>query len=143
MDEKVNNFRKDYFSNECIDIYHFFTKEQLQVLNKLNLKIEDKKYSLYDFDVLEMEIMKYYKDREKLKEKAITDKEYEKIIEIFDKIKEEKNVEYDTELTAEDLQEVVKIYKKEYLKHAGCELGQTPSSFCIYYNYCLNIQLSY
>ena len=92
MEEKVNNFRKNYFSNDCIDIYHFFKKDQLQVLNKLNLKIEDKKYSLYDFDLLEMEIMKYYKDREKLKEKAITDKEYEIIIEIFDKIKEEYKV---------------------------------------------------
>ena len=33
---------------------------------------------------------------------------------LFDKIKEEKHVEYDTELTAEDLQEVIGIYKEEY-----------------------------
>lgn len=33
---------------------------------------------------------------------------------LFDKIKEEKKVEYDTELSAEDLMEVVEIYKKEY-----------------------------
>ena len=36
---------------------------------------------------------------------------------LFDKIKEEKNVTYDTELTAEDLQEVVAIYKEEYKKY--------------------------
>ncbi len=45
---------------------------------------------------------------------------------LFDKIKEEKKVEYDTELTAEDLQEVVDIYKKEYKKHAGVEFPQDP-----------------
>ena len=45
---------------------------------------------------------------------------------LFDKIKEEKGVEYDTELTAEDLKEVVEIYKKEYVKHAGCEFPQDP-----------------
>lgn len=45
---------------------------------------------------------------------------------LFDKIKEEKNVTYDTELTAEDLMEVVEIYKGEYLKHAGCEFPQDP-----------------
>ena len=43
---------------------------------------------------------------------------------LFDKIKEEKGVEFDTELTAEDLKEVVEIYKNEYQKHAGCEFPQ-------------------
>ena len=38
---------------------------------------------------------------------------------LFDKIKEEKGIENDTELTAEDLKEVVGIYKEEYKKHAG------------------------
>ena len=45
---------------------------------------------------------------------------------LFDKIKEEKHVEYDTELTAEDLMEVVEIYKGEYKKHAGVEFPQDP-----------------
>lgn len=45
---------------------------------------------------------------------------------LFDKIKEEKHVEFDTELTAEDLMEVVDIYKREYKKHAGCEFPQDP-----------------
>lgn len=45
---------------------------------------------------------------------------------LFDKIKEEKQVEFDTELTAEDLMEVVGIYKEEYKKHAGVEFPQEP-----------------
>jgi len=45
---------------------------------------------------------------------------------LFDKIKEEKNVEFDTELTAEDLMEVVEIYKGEYKKHAGVDFPQEP-----------------
>ncbi len=43
---------------------------------------------------------------------------------LFDKIKEEKNVKLDTDLTAEDLKEVVDVYKKEYKKHAGCDFPQ-------------------
>jgi len=39
----------------------------------------------------------------------------------FDDIKEEKGVEFDTDLTADDLKEVVAIYKEEYKKHAGVE----------------------
>ena len=45
---------------------------------------------------------------------------------LFDKIKEEKGVEYDTELSAEDLMEVVDIYKGEYRKHAGVDFPQDP-----------------
>lgn len=45
---------------------------------------------------------------------------------LFDKIKEEKGFHYDTELTAEDLQEVVQIYKKEYQKYAKVEFPQDP-----------------
>ena len=45
---------------------------------------------------------------------------------MFDKVKEEKGVEFDTELTAEDLMEVVEIYKGEYKKHAGVDFPQDP-----------------
>ena len=45
---------------------------------------------------------------------------------LFDKIKEDKKIEFDTELSAEDLREVVDIYKQEYLKHAGVPFPQDP-----------------
>ncbi len=44
----------------------------------------------------------------------------------FDEIKESKHVTYDTELTAEDLKEVVEIYKEEYKKHANADFPQEP-----------------
>ena len=44
----------------------------------------------------------------------------------FDVIKEEKGVKFDTELSAEDLMEVVDIYKKEYKKHAKKDFPQDP-----------------
>ena len=45
---------------------------------------------------------------------------------LFDKIKEEKNIEYDTDLTAEDLKEVIEIYKGEYEKFAKTSFPQDP-----------------
>ncbi len=45
---------------------------------------------------------------------------------LFDKIKEEKNVEYDTDLTADDLKEVIDIYKNEYEKFAKTSFPQDP-----------------
>ena len=43
---------------------------------------------------------------------------------LFEDIKKEKNVELDTDLTADDLVEVVDRYKEEYRKHAGLEFPQ-------------------
>ena len=48
------------------------------------------------------------------------------LIHMFDKVKEEKGVEFDTDLTADDLKEVVEIYKEEYKKHAGVDFPQDP-----------------
>ncbi len=45
---------------------------------------------------------------------------------LFDKIKDEKNVTCDTDLTAEDLKEVVNIYKGEYKKHAKKDFPENP-----------------
>lgn len=44
----------------------------------------------------------------------------------FDRIKEQKGVEFDTDLTADDLKEVVEIYKNEYRNHAGVDFPQDP-----------------
>ena len=44
----------------------------------------------------------------------------------FDKIKEEKGVKYDTELTSEDLKEVVSIYKNEYKNISGSDFPSDP-----------------
>lgn len=42
----------------------------------------------------------------------------------FDKIKEEKKKEKDTDFTADELKEIVEIYKSEYLKHANTPFPQ-------------------
>lgn len=44
----------------------------------------------------------------------------------FDVIKEEKGAQYDTDLSAEDLMEVVEIYKNEYKAIAGVDFPQDP-----------------
>lgn len=49
--------------------------------------------------------------------------EFEKII---DKVKEERGIKSDTELTAEDLQELIKLFKEVYFKDQGSEFPQDP-----------------
>ena len=45
---------------------------------------------------------------------------------LFDKIKEEKGITLDTDLTEKDLMEVVNIYKEEYKKLSGNDFPQEP-----------------
>ncbi len=52
--------------------------------------------------------------------------EHSKFEAILDKVKEEKKVKQDVELTAEDLKEVVKEYKKLYKKEIGIEFPEDP-----------------
>ena len=49
--------------------------------------------------------------------------EFEKII---DKVKEEKGVKSDTELDADDMKKLIKLFKKVYFEHQGAEFPQDP-----------------
>ena len=45
---------------------------------------------------------------------------------LFDRIKERKGIKNDTELSTEDLKEIVAIYKEQYFKHANSPFPQDP-----------------
>jgi pyruvate,orthophosphate dikinase len=57
---------------------------------------------------------------------VVMEVEKAKFDEIFDEIKHKNNCELDTELTAENLKEVVRLYKAMYLKEKGAEFPQNP-----------------
>ena len=45
---------------------------------------------------------------------------------LFDEIKNNKGIKNDSDLTEEDLKEIINLYKKEYLKFTGLEFPQDP-----------------
>lgn len=86
MSKELDNFIEDCTSKEFLEIYHFFTKEQLIIIQKLGQKVEDKKYTIYEFDNLEDDIINYLKYPEKLTEKGISREAYQELINTFKKI---------------------------------------------------------
>ena len=69
------------------------------MINKLDINIEDKVYTNYEYDGLKMNIFRYYYEEEeekelkekmnsKLKEKGISEIEYKKILDAFDEMDE-------------------------------------------------------
>ncbi len=86
MSEKLDKFIEDCTSIKELEIYHFFTKEQIEIIEKLEQKVENKKYSIYEFDILEDAILDYLKSPDKLAEKGISQEAYTQLINTFKEI---------------------------------------------------------
>lgn len=86
MSEKLDKFIEDCTSNNNLKIYHFFTKEQIKIIEKLGQKVENKNYTIYEFDILEDDIYDYLKFPDKLDEKGVSQEEYTQLIDTFKEI---------------------------------------------------------
>lgn len=86
MSKKLDKFMEDCTSVKDLEIYHFFTKEQIEIIEKLEQKVENRKYSIYEFDIIEDAILNYLKSPDKLSDKGITQEEYNQLINTFKEI---------------------------------------------------------
>ena len=86
MSKKLDKFMEDCTSVKDLEIYHFFTKEQIEIIEKLEQKVENRKYSIYEFDIIEDAILNYLKSPDKLSEKGITQESYNQLINTFKEI---------------------------------------------------------
>ena len=76
-----------YFNKPLIDLSKYLTTNDEKVLKKLEIILEDKIYTEYDFECLEMELIAFYNGEEKLKEKGIVYNEMERLWNICDIIR--------------------------------------------------------
>ena len=74
--------RQNYINKKERDIYNHFTKKQIEILAKLNIIIENKLYTIYDFDIKQSELLKYINNKQILTNTGITDDEYNEIMNI-------------------------------------------------------------
>lgn len=89
-------WQENYYNSRTIYIYDFFNKNDFKVLEKLNITVEDKKYTESEYDVIKFFLNLYYskkydEEEEKaymksLSEKDVSQEDYNRLLEIFEKI---------------------------------------------------------
>ena len=98
LGNSVEEWKERYYKFNYINVQKYFNDMDINILKKLNVDLKDKKYTEYEFDILQQKVFKYYKDEEMTKEEMkfipnlpidITDYEYKNILSIINKIYED------------------------------------------------------
>lgn len=92
MSEKLDKFIEECTSKKFLEIYHFFTKEQIENIKKLGHKLENKKYTIYEFDILENDIIGFLNSKDQLEKIGISQEKFHEIIQVFKQISKEYNI---------------------------------------------------
>lgn len=88
MSEKLDKFIENCMSNKILDIYNFFTNKQIMLLEKLDIKLENRKYTINEYDILDGKVRCFFKSKDLLMEKGISKEEYDELLSIINKIAE-------------------------------------------------------
>lgn len=86
MSDKLDKLMKNCVSKAILDIYNFFTKEQIKSLEKLGIILENRKYTINEFDKLDGKIREYYKSEDKLKQMGFLKQEYLSLLDVLNNI---------------------------------------------------------
>jgi len=88
----------EYYTKGIVNIVNELSSELLEIINKLDVEIEDKVYTKNEYDMLKMDIFRFFYDEEdedeelieeiknELEERGISEIEYKNILNAFDEI---------------------------------------------------------
>lgn len=69
--ELHRKWKEKYFNKELVDLKKYFSEKDFEILTKLGIEIKDKIYTEYEFELLDGDVIDYYKsddmDEEELK----------------------------------------------------------------------------
>lgn len=90
-------YRRRYLYEPRIDIMRYLSKNLKECLDKLEIEIEDRLYTEYDYDLIDEKILDYYTDGtfkpiKSLCERGVSEEEYKSILEALSKIVQDYNL---------------------------------------------------
>lgn len=79
--KKINfgNLKVKYYNEERIDLKTRLSQKDLEILTKLEINIEDKKYTEYEYDLLKDKFLNYDENQECIEDKGISIDEYDEV----------------------------------------------------------------
>ena len=94
IEEEYNNWDKKYHTLEHLDLYSIFNEEERTILSKLGIEIGNRKYTEYEFDLIERELGYYMEideedpevietlkaTRKSLSDKGVSQEEFNKLV---------------------------------------------------------------
>ena len=98
--EKYNEWNNKYHKLEYIDLKSLFEEDELNTLRKLGIEIMDKKYTEYEYELIEMELGYFMEideedpevvktleiTRKNISDKGVTQEEFDKLIKKIDSL---------------------------------------------------------
>lgn len=82
----------DYYTKKFINIQKYLTKEHNEILNKLDIVVENKDYSNFEFAAINSRLIRIRKQLDLLTSKNIDYDKFMEILNIFDKIELDYNI---------------------------------------------------
>lgn len=87
-----------YHKDEKYDLFKIFNEKEIKIIKQLKIQIQNKIYTEYELDILEMDVLEYYKDEEEddpeilsyvkeLSDVGVSQEDYEKILDKLNQIK--------------------------------------------------------
>lgn len=77
--EWYEKWKEKYHNKRFIDFSKYITEKEKQTLKKLNIKIEDKIYTEYEFDRIELDLYSYYGKRKKRESLGVSYREIKRL----------------------------------------------------------------
>lgn len=78
-DDFYERWKEKYYNKRYIDIMKYFDSKDIDIINKLGIKVESKLYTEHEFEILNMDYLAYYDDPEE--ELSEEEKEFQKSLE--------------------------------------------------------------
>ncbi len=98
---EFDKWYEKYSTKELVDLKKHLSKEDFNLLEKLKIKIKNKIYTEQEFEILDMELIAYYRNEEEMSKEELKEskplpecverKDYNNLLEKMNKISEEYN----------------------------------------------------
>lgn len=92
MDDIKNKLQSDYYTKEFINISKYLTDEYNDILKKIDINIENKNYTYFEFATINSKVITTRNNKKLLEEKDIDSNKYLELLNVFDKIENDYNL---------------------------------------------------